>query len=317
VPGGLRFTTNVKQRVAELQSDDPLSPLTRIGGHVFNLSSQQPNKPTQIMSILNVTPDSFSDGGKNHNVEEDTLRKTIMEHVDAGASIIDVGGQSTRPGSTQVGSNEELIRVLPAIKLIRSMNLKNVAISVDTYRADVAEQAIKAGAHIINDVSAGLLDENMLPTAAKLDCTICLMHMRGTPETMNSLTDYPDGIIETVGRELLERVQEAEAAGVRRWRIILDPGIGFAKTQEQNLELLRRFGELRQYKGLENFPWLVGTSRKAFIGRITGVQEASERVWGTAASVAAAVQGGADVVRVHDVKEMAQVAKMAEAIWRV
>jgi 2-amino-4-hydroxy-6-hydroxymethyldihydropteridine diphosphokinase/dihydropteroate synthase len=268
------------------------------------------------MSILNVTPDSFSDGGNNHDVEEDSLRKTIMDHVDAGASIIDVGGQSTRPGSTQVGSDEELVRVLPAIKLIRSLNLDNVAISVDTYRADVAEQAIKAGAHIINDVSAGLLDENMLPTAATIDCTICLMHMRGTPETMNSLTDYPDGIVETVGRELLERIRAAEAAGVRRWRIILDPGIGFAKTQDQNLELLRRFDELRQYKGLENFPWLVGTSRKAFIGRITGVQEASERVWGTAASVAAAVQGGADVVRVHDVKEMAQVAKMAEAIWR-
>jgi 2-amino-4-hydroxy-6-hydroxymethyldihydropteridine diphosphokinase/dihydropteroate synthase len=268
------------------------------------------------MSILNVTPDSFSDGGNNHDVEEDSLRKTIMEHIDAGASIIDVGGQSTRPGSTQVGSDEELVRVLPAIKLIRSLNLDNVAISVDTYRADVAEQAIKAGAHIINDVSAGLLDENMLPTAANIDCTICLMHMRGTPETMNSLTDYPDGIVETVGRELLERIRAAEAAGVRRWRIILDPGIGFAKTQDQNLELLRRFDELRQYKGLENFPWLVGTSRKAFIGRITGVQEASERVWGTAASVAAAVQGGADVVRVHDVKEMAQVAKMAEAIWR-
>jgi 2-amino-4-hydroxy-6-hydroxymethyldihydropteridine diphosphokinase/dihydropteroate synthase len=268
------------------------------------------------MSILNVTPDSFSDGGNNHDVEEDSLRKTIMEHIDAGASIIDVGGQSTRPGSTQVGSDEELVRVLPAIKLIRSLNLDNVAISVDTYRADVAEQAIKAGAHIINDVSAGLLDENMLPTAANIDCTICLMHMRGTPETMNSLTDYPDGIVETVGRELLKRIRAAEAAGVRRWRIILDPGIGFAKTQDQNLELLRRFDELRQYKGLENFPWLVGTSRKAFIGRITGVQEASERVWGTAASVAAAVQGGADVVRVHDVKEMAQVAKMAEAIWR-
>jgi 2-amino-4-hydroxy-6-hydroxymethyldihydropteridine diphosphokinase/dihydropteroate synthase len=303
--GGLLFTANVKKRVAELHSDDPLSPLTWIGGHVANLSPQQPKKPTQIMAILNVTPDSFSDGGKNHNIEEDSLRRTIMDHVDAGASIIDVGGQSTRPGSTQVGSNEELLRILPAIKLMQSLNLENVAISVDTYRADVAELAIKAGAHIINDVSAGLLDEKMLPTAAKLDCTICLMHMRGTPETMNSLTDYPDGIIETVGRELLERVRDAEAAGIRRWRIILDPGIGFAKTQDQNLE------------GLENFPWLVGTSRKAFIGRITGVKEASERVWGTAASVAAAVQGGADVVRVHDVKEMAQVAKMAEAIWRV
>jgi len=206
---------------------------------------------------------------------------------------------------------------LPAIKLIRSLKLPNVAVSVDTYRADVAKAAIESGAHIINDVSGGLMDDDMLPTAARLGCTICLMHMRGTPETMNSLTDYPDGIIETVGRELLGRVQAAEDAGIRRWRIILDPGIGFAKTQAHNLELLRSFDELRRYPGLENYPWLVGTSRKAFIGRITGVKEAKERVWGTAASVAAAVQGGADVVRVHDVREMAQVARMADAIWRV
>jgi 2-amino-4-hydroxy-6-hydroxymethyldihydropteridine diphosphokinase/dihydropteroate synthase len=269
------------------------------------------------MSILNVTPDSFSDGGKNYGLDDDSLRKTVLQHVEAGASIIDVGGQSTRPGSAQADSTEELGRVLPAIKVLRSLNLENVAISVDTYRADVAEAAINAGAHIINDVSAGLMDKDMLATAARLGCTICLMHMRGTPETMNYMTSYPNGVIETVGRELLERVHAAEDAGIRRWRIILDPGIGFAKTQEQNLELQRRFGELRRYPGLENFPWLVGTSRKAFIGRITGVKEAKERVWGTAASVAAAVQGGADIVRVHDVKEMAQVAMVADAIWRV
>jgi 2-amino-4-hydroxy-6-hydroxymethyldihydropteridine diphosphokinase/dihydropteroate synthase len=281
-----------------------------------NLTPHLADRPTQIMSILNVTPDSFSDGGKNYGIDENALRKTVLEHVASGASIIDIGGQSTRPGAAQVESAEELNRVLPAVKLIRSLDLKNVAISVDTYRADVAKAAIEAGAHIINDVSAGLMDKNMLPTAAKLRCTVCLMHMRGTPETMNFMTDYPGGIIETVGRELLERVHAAEDAGIRRWRIILDPGIGFAKTQEHNLELLRRFDELRQYPGLENFPWLVGTSRKAFIGRITGVELAKERVWGTAASVAAAVKGGADVVRVHDVKEMAQVARMADAIWR-
>jgi 2-amino-4-hydroxy-6-hydroxymethyldihydropteridine diphosphokinase/dihydropteroate synthase len=269
------------------------------------------------MSILNVTPDSFSDGGKNYDIDKDTLRKTVLEHVDHGASIVDIGGQSTRPGAEQVDSAEELKRVLPAVTLIRSLGLKNVAISVDTYRADVAKAATEAGAHIINDVSAGLMDKNMLPIAAKLGCTVCLMHMRGTPETMRDMTDYPGGVIETVGRELLDRVHAAEDAGIRRWRIILDPGIGFAKTQDQNLELLRHFDELRRYLGLENFPWLVGTSRKAFIGRITGVELAKERIWGTAASVAAAVQGGADVVRVHDVKQMAQVAKMADAIWRV
>jgi 2-amino-4-hydroxy-6-hydroxymethyldihydropteridine diphosphokinase/dihydropteroate synthase len=128
------------------------------------------------MSILNVTPDSFSDGGKNYGIDENALRKTVLEHVASGASIIDIGGQSTRPGAAQVESAEELNRVLPAVKLIRSLDLKNVAISVDTYRADVAKAAIEAGAHIINDVSAGLMDKNMLPTAAKLRCTVCLMH---------------------------------------------------------------------------------------------------------------------------------------------
>lgn len=270
------------------------------------------------MSILNVTPDSFSDGGKNYNVDEAYLAKTIKAHITAGATIIDIGGQSTRPGSIQVSASEEISRILPAIKLIRSLPEANsTAISIDTYRADVAESSIRAGVDIINDVSAGLMDPAMLSTVAKFGCTICLMHMRGTPETMSSLIDYPDGVVETIGRELLERVRAAEEAGIRRWRIILDPGIGFAKTQEQNLELLRRQGELRRYPGLEGLPWLVGTSRKAFIGKITGVKAARERVWGTAAAVAAAVQGGADVVRVHDVEEMAQVVKMADAIWRV
>ena len=134
---------------------------------------------------------------------------------------------------------------------------------------------------------------------------------------MNTLTSYPDGLIPTVARELAARVRAAEEAGIRRWRIILDPGIGFAKTGAQNLELLRRLDELRASEGLRGLPWLVGTSRKGFIGKITGVREASERVWGTAAAVTAAVRGGADVVRVHDVKEMTQVVKMADAIWRV
>ncbi|CAO2652763.1 Nn.00g021740.m01.CDS01 [Neocucurbitaria sp. VM-36] len=299
-------------------SEEPLSPMTPLAPDVPHISAFQSQRATRIMSILNVTPDSFSDGGKNYNIEESTLVDTIRSHIAAGATIIDVGGQSTRPGSVQVTSEEELARVLPAVKLIRSLpEASNVAISIDTYRADVAEASIKAGADIINDVSAGLMDDNMLSTVAKLGCTICLMHMRGTPETMNSLASYPDGVVETVGRELLERVRTAEEAGIRRWRIILDPGIGFAKTQEHNLELLRRQSDLRSYPGLEGFPWLVGTSRKAFIGRITGVKEAKDRVWGSAAAITAAIQGGADIVRVHDVKEMCQTAKMADAIWRV
>lgn len=192
-----------------------------------------------------------------------------------------------------------------------------MAISIDTYRASVADAAISAGANIVNDVSAGQMDSRMLPKIAELGCTVILMHMRGTPQTMTTHTEYPSGVLEGVGSELLERVAEAEHAGIRRWRILLDPGIGFAKTKTQNLELLQHFGMLRQYQGLQGLPWTLGASRKQFIGTITGVQTPRERSWGTAAAVTAAIQGGADVVRVHDAVQMAQVAKMADAIWRV
>lgn len=271
------------------------------------------------MAILNLTPDSFSDGGKHFDIKPSLLENFFKRCIALGATIIDVGGQSTRPGAVEVSSDEEMARVLPAIKLIRSIpEGQNVAISVDTYRADVARASIEAGADIVNDVSAGVMDPNMLPTVAHLGCTVCLMHMRGTPQTMTKLTSYPAGLIETVGRELLERVQAAEAAGIRRWRIILDPGIGFSKDQDQNLELLRRMGDLRRYPGLQGLPWLVGTSRKSFIGRITNHRKrAEERTWGTAAAIAASIQGGADIVRVHDVREMSEVAKMSDAIWRV
>ncbi|KAF2731633.1 folic acid synthesis protein-like protein [Polyplosphaeria fusca] len=298
--------------------EDPISPLTPLAPSQPPISAYHSSRDTRIMSILNITPDSFSDGGKHYNLDESKLCETITSHVAAGATILDLGGQSTRPGAAQVSETEELARVLPAIKLIRSLpETKHVAISIDTYRAGVATEAIRAGADMVNDVSAGLMDTEMFSTVAQLGSTVCLMHMRGTPETMSKLASYPDGVVETVGRELLDRVIEAEAAGIRRWRIILDPGIGFAKNQEHNLELLRRLGELRRHPGLDRLPWLVGTSRKAFVGRITGVKEADQRTWGTAAAVTAAIQGGADIVRVHDVEEMGQVAKMADAVWRV
>lgn len=246
------------------------------------------------------------------------MQSILDRTVSAGISILDIGGQSTRPRAPQVSADEELSRILPTIKSIHSQPAFNkMAISVDTYRASVAAAAIAAGASIVNDVSAGQMDPDMLPTIANLGCTVVLMHMRGTPDTMASLTSYPDGVINGVATELLERLNAAEKAGIRRWRIILDPGIGFAKNESQNLEILRRFNELRNWEGLQGFPWVVGASRKGFIGRITGVKEARERVWGTAATVTAAVKGGADIVRVHDVEEMVQVAKMADAIWRV
>lgn len=262
--------------------------------------------------------------------------------------MIDVGGQSTAPKRPEVPAEEEIARVVPAIELIRSIpEAGDVLISVDTYRASVAEAAVRAGADIINDVSAGAMDPDMLPVMARLGKTVCLMHMRGTPATMSTLNDYSSssssssisssgsetdeattapvptgdnegggGLIPTIAKELLERVAAAEAAGVRRWRIILDPGLGFAKLGEQNLTILRHLGELRSWPGLQGLPWLVGSSRKSFIGKVTGVARPAERIWGTAATVAAAVEGGADVVRVHDVREMGHVVSMSDAIWR-
>ena len=272
------------------------------------------------MAILNLTPDSFSDGGLHPITDPSSILPALQTFLNQpkAPTIIDIGGQSTRPHAPQTTPDEELSRILPTIKTIRlDPSFQQVAISVDTYRASVAVAAVEAGADIINDVSAGQMDPEMLPTMARLGCTCILMHMRGTPETMNKLTDYPEGVVNGVGNELLARVREAEAAGIRRWRIILDPGIGFAKTQAQNLELLRKLPELREFEGLRGFPWVVGASRKGFIGKITGVEEAKERKWGTAAAITAAVQGGADIVRVHDVGEMGQVIKMADAIWRV
>lgn len=300
------------------------------------------------MAILNMTPDSFSDGGSHTSSPPATLADTIRSYIAAGATMIDVGGQSTAPNRPEVSVDEELGRVLPAIRLIRSLpESRDVLISVDTYRASVAEAAVAAGADIINDVSAGAMDPEMLSTMARLGKTVCLMHMRGTPATMSSLNNYSavdssssgdnssslsshssfasstssaghadDALISTLASELLARVAAAEAAGVRRWRIVLDPGLGFAKVGPQNLVVLRHLRHLRDWPGLRGLPWLVGASRKSFIGQVTGVAQPAERVWGTAATVAAAVEGGADVVRVHDVREMGLVAKMSDAIWR-
>lgn len=270
------------------------------------------------MSILNTTPDSFSDGGSN-SLNPESLRATAAAHIAAGATIIDVGGQSSRPNAPDISAEEEIARVLPAIAAIKSLpESECIAISVDTYRAAVAEAAVNAGAHIVNDISAGMLDPDMLSTVARLGCTYIMMHMRGTPHTMQNPENcvYPGGVQRRVRMELNHRTNAALKAGIRRWRIIHDLGIGFAKTQEQNLALLD-MGQRQNMMGRSTYvPHLVGTSRKRFIGNITGVEEPKDRVWGTAATVTAAICGGADIVRVHDVKEMAQVAKMADAIYR-
>ncbi|KAK6390150.1 trifunctional dihydropteroate synthetase [Elasticomyces elasticus] len=298
----------------EMFSHTPLGPGTE------TIHSTDPRRETRVMAILNVTPDSFSDGGTNEPADLDSLKATIENYIVAGASIIDIGGQSSRPNAPDVTAEEEIARILPAIKVIRSLpSASHIAISIDTYRAAVAKAAIEAGAHIINDISAGTLDPDMLRTVAELGCTYIMMHMRGTPATMQDPDNlsYPKGLIPTVADELRVCLDAAQEAGIRRWRIILDPGIGFAKTQEQNLDILRKLPELAKSRGLADMPWLVGSSRKGFIGKITGVEAANERTWGTAATVTQAVQGGADIVRVHDVAEMAQVVKMADAMYRV
>jgi 2-amino-4-hydroxy-6-hydroxymethyldihydropteridine diphosphokinase/dihydropteroate synthase len=275
------------------------------------------------MSILNLTPDSFSDGGR-HASDAAYLEATISAHIEAGATIIDIGGQSSRPGAADITSIEETSRILPAIRAFHNLpasQTAGVGLSIDTYRAPVAAAAIAAGAHIINDISGGSLDPDMLPTIARLGCTYVITHLRGTPSTMQSPenTSYPAGLIPTIIDDLAARCAAAQDAGVRRWRIILDPGIGFAKTKDQNLEILRRMPELRNAPALRGYPWLVGTSRKGFLGQVLGLEkghDAKERVWGTASTMAAAVWGGADVVRVHDVREMAQIVKVADGIWR-
>jgi dihydropteroate synthase len=262
---------------------------------------------TYMMGILNVTPDSFSDGGKFNTTSAALTQAQAM--VAAGADIIDIGGQSTRPGAEQISLETEMERVLSVLELLRP--LIDVPISVDTTRAGVAKAAIQAGADIVNDISAGTFDPQMLPTVASLDVPIILMHIRGNPQTMQQLTNYQD-LIGDIYNFLSEKITAAKLLGIDHNKIIIDPGIGFAKNQEQNLEILR---QLRSLKKL-NSPILVGVSRKSFIGNILNQPDPKLRVWGTAAACCAAVFNGADILRIHDVEEMQQVTLVADAIYR-
>jgi dihydropteroate synthase len=262
---------------------------------------------TYVMGILNTTPDSFSDGGEFNTVATAIAQARIMR--DAGADILDIGGQSTRPQAIEISLQTELDRVIPVIEAVRQE--MDLPISVDTTRSTVAKAAIAAGADIVNDISGATYDSAMLPTVAKLGVPIILMHIRGTPETMQKLTDYQDLIGELVAF-LQERIEAAVAAGVQRDLIAIDPGIGFAKTYAQNIEILRY---LTAFHPL-NAPLLVGVSRKSFIGHILEQPNPKERIWGTAAACCAAIAQGADILRVHDVREMGDVCRVADAIWR-
>ncbi|NEP02193.1 MAG: dihydropteroate synthase [Symploca sp. SIO2E9] len=262
---------------------------------------------TYLMGILNVTPDSFSDGG---DFKEPTAALAQAQRLAAaGADIIDIGGQSTRPGAEQVSLEEELNRVLGVIEAVRSV--LNLPISVDTTRASVAKTAVAAGADIVNDISSGTFDPDMLPVVAQLRVPIILMHIRGTPQTMQQLTEYED-LIGEISAFLQNQIAAAEAAGIERERLIIDPGIGFAKTAEQNLVILQ---QLSAFKSL-GVPLLVGVSRKSFIGRILNQPNPKDRVWGTAAACCAAIASGADILRVHDLPEMRDVCRVTDAICR-
>ena len=262
---------------------------------------------TYIMGILNVTPDSFSDGGE-FNQRESALRQALFMSEN-GADIIDIGGQSTRPGATQISLDEELSRVIPIIEAIRQHS--QITISVDTTVAEVAERAIAAGANIINDVSGATFDEQMLVTAAQLQVPIILMHIRGTPQTMQSLTNYQNLIVD-ISNFLQQQVKKAITLGIKPENIILDPGIGFAKDATQNIQLIQKLAEFKKL----NCPLLIGVSRKSFIGKIINQDSPKARVWGTAAANTAAIAMGADILRVHDVAQMYDVARVADAIWR-
>ncbi|MGK7904343.1 MAG: dihydropteroate synthase [Hormoscilla sp.] len=267
---------------------------------------------TYLMGILNVTPDSFSDGGEFYSTEAAVNQAKLM--VAAGADIVDIGGQSTRPGSSQVTLQAELDRVLPVISQIRSRPDKwaEVPISIDTTRAEVADRAIALGADIVNDISGGTFDPDMLSVGARKRVPMILMHMRGTPQTMQKLTDYEDLLGEIYGF-LESRINAAVSAGIERSRLIIDPGIGFAKTGAQNLEIFRQMSRFRAL----GVPILVGPSRKSFIGHLLDLPtDPKGRVWGTAAACVGAIAGGADILRVHDVAEMRDVCRVADAIFR-
>lgn len=262
-----------------------------------------PSPSPLLMGILNTTPDSFSDGGRITSVEQAVAR--AMEMVSQGADIVDVGGESTRPGSGEVPVDEELRRVVPAIRAIRSKT--DVVISVDTCKPQVAEEALAVGADWINDIS-GLCDPAMVALAARTQAPVVVMHMQGTPRTMQQQPHYKEVVAEVV-TWLEDTCRRAQTAGLSRKQLIVDPGIGFGKTTAHNLELLRRLRDLRTL----GYPVLVGTSRKSVIGNVLGLP-VGERLEGTASTVAVSVWEGADVIRVHDVQAMRRVLDMTRSI---
>jgi dihydropteroate synthase len=259
-----------------------------------------------VMGILNITPDSFSDGGLYYSAEEAIGHG--LEMVKDGASILDIGPESTRPGAAPVEASEQIRRAVPVIESLRKQT--DIPISIDTFNPDVAQAAVAAGANIINDITA-LSNPKMARLAVEKQVPVILMHMLGTPATMQNNPQYGD-VAKEVLKYLIERAQYAQKIGIPKERIFIDPGIGFGKTTEHNLLLLNHLEELTQ----TDYRVLVGTSRKRFIGQITGGNIPAGRIFGTAATVALAVQKGASIIRVHDVAEMVDAVKVVNAVRR-
>ncbi|MED1269508.1 dihydropteroate synthase [Bacillus mycoides] len=279
---------NCEEEMCSLKWDYDL----RCGEYTLNL-----NEKTLIMGILNVTPDSFSDGGSYNEV--DAAVRHAKEMKNEGAHIIDIGGESTRPGFAKVSVEEEIKRVVPMIQAV-SKEVK-LPISIDTYKAEVAKRAIEAGAHIINDIWGAKAEPEIAEVAAYYDVPIILMHNRDNMNYRNLMADMI--------ADLYESIKIAKDAGVRDENIILDPGIGFAKTPEQNLEAMRNLEQLN----VLGYPVLLGTSRKSFIGHVLDLP-VEERLEGTGATVCLGIEKGCEFIRVHDVKEMARMAKMMDAM---
>ena len=274
----------------------------RLAGIELDLSAR-----THIMGVLNVTPDSFSDGGRY--LEPSRALAHAEELIDAGADIIDVGGESTRPGSDPVPLDVELNRVTPVIRGLAGMGTR-VAISIDTWKSEVAERALDLGAHVVNDISALQFDPKLAGLACRYKAGLVISHIKGTPKNMQADPAYEDAVTE-IRDFLAAAAAKALDAGVDRRSIVVDPGIGFGKRLEHNLAILKRLGEIADL----GYPVLIGPSRKSFIGALTGAP-VNERLWGTLAAAALGVAHGASIVRVHDVKEARQALAVADAVLR-
>ena len=274
--------------------------LWKIGGGIVDLS-----RHGMIMGVLNVTPDSFSDGGEFFSIDKAVARG--LEIAAEGAHIIDVGGESTRPGAEVVGVEEELRRVIPVIEKLHARI--DIFISIDTSKSEVANAALDAGASIINDVTGGRGDEKMLPLAAKRNAAFIIMHMKGNPRTMQVAPHYVD-VVRDVADFFLQQHARALKCGIDPMAIAFDPGFGFGKTLEHNLELIEKLGALR----LQERPLVVGVSRKAFLGKLVGSSDMSDRLAPTVALTSLLRSRGANIIRVHDVKENVDALGVTEAV---